>query len=103
MWIVRNFLDPLAALIGSMVILSWAVTLIQDTNTNLLDINPDRALTDALRKQLDKDGSVVTDLHVTETSWCDYFGSYKKSMSIRRVIISRKSKDSTLCHVSQLS
>ena len=59
-----NFLDPLIAIIGAFVILSWAISLIRDTTENLLDTCPDTELTRALRNQIEKDGSVIGDLHV---------------------------------------
>lgn len=64
------FLDPLVAVIGAFVIISWGYTLIVDTSCNLLDMSPDMKLAEALRKVLEKEkdtgGSVtqVTDLHV---------------------------------------
>jgi cation diffusion facilitator family transporter len=59
-----TFLDPAVAIIGVLVILSWAFTLIQDTTANLLDLNPDEEMTNALREHLQKDGSSIIDLHV---------------------------------------
>lgn len=59
-----NFLDPLAAIIGSFVILSWAYQLIRDTSSNLLDMNPDLKMTAKLQEVLERDGSLVTDLHI---------------------------------------
>jgi Co/Zn/Cd efflux system component len=58
------FLDPLVAIIGSFVILSWAYTLIYDTSSNLLDVAPDSKLNKALKRVLENDGTVVYDLHV---------------------------------------
>lgn len=59
-----GFLDPLMGCIGSVVILSWAAQLMSATSANLLDICPDPQLVEDLRKALEKDGTVVTDLHV---------------------------------------
>eukprot|EP01038_Epipyxis_sp_PR26KG_P012643 gene12643-16951_t len=58
------FLDPLVGIIGSFVIISWGYQLVMDTTSNLLDMNPDSQLTDKLKEILEKDGSIVTDLHV---------------------------------------
>ena len=58
------FLDPFVGVIGSFVILSWGFQLIVDTSSTLLDKNPDLQLTEKLRQKIERDGSVVTDLHV---------------------------------------
>jgi cation diffusion facilitator family transporter len=58
------FFDPMMGIIGSGVILSWAWQLILDSGANLLDMNPDKAMCQALRKCLERDGSSVKDLHV---------------------------------------
>lgn len=60
-----HYLDPIVAIIGSFVILSWSRTLMMDCSANLLDTNPDLKMTEALRKHLEKDGtSKVSDLHI---------------------------------------
>ncbi|WP_428488063.1 CDF family Co(II)/Ni(II) efflux transporter DmeF [Rhodopila sp.] len=58
------WMDPLAGLIGSAVIASWAYGLIRDTGGVLLDMNPDRQLTEMLRQEIETDGDRLTDLHV---------------------------------------
>ena len=58
------FLDPLVGVIGSLVILSWGVQLLNDTTSNLLDMVPDNKLNQALRAVLEKDGSIINDFHV---------------------------------------
>jgi Co/Zn/Cd efflux system component len=45
-----RFLDPLVAVIGAFVILSWAATLMYDTSMNLLDVAPDLKLNSALKR-----------------------------------------------------
>jgi cation diffusion facilitator family transporter len=58
------FMDPLMALIGVCVILSWSVSLWRTTGTVLLDMVPDRRLAGAIRKRLEVDGDRVSDLHL---------------------------------------
>ena len=59
------FLDPLVAIIGSLVIISWVYSLFIATVESLLDMSPDLNLNDRLKKRLESDGeSHVTDLHV---------------------------------------
>ena len=58
------FMDPLAGIIGACVIASWSYGLIRDTGAILLDMNPDRAMTDNLRSALESDGDRLGDLHL---------------------------------------
>jgi cation diffusion facilitator family transporter len=58
------WMDPLAGLIGAAVIASWAYGLVRDTGGILLDMNPDRHLTETLRREIESDGDRLTDLHI---------------------------------------
>jgi cation diffusion facilitator family transporter len=58
------WMDPLAGIVGAFVIASWAYGLVRDTGRILLDMNPDRQLTERLRQELEADGDSLTDLHV---------------------------------------
>jgi cation diffusion facilitator family transporter len=58
------WMDPLVGLIGAAVIASWSYSLIRDTAKVLLDMNPDRELTDALRLAIERDGDKLDDLHL---------------------------------------
>lgn len=58
------WMDPLAGLVGALVIGSWAYGLARDTGRILLDMNPDRVLTERLRQEIESDGDKLTDLHV---------------------------------------
>jgi cation diffusion facilitator family transporter len=60
------WMDPLMALVGVCVILSWSVSLLRSTGTVLLDMVPDRDLAGTIRKRLEVDGDRVCDLHL----WC---------------------------------
>ena len=58
------WMDPLMALIGVAVILSWSVGLIRSSATVLLDMVPDRHLAGSIRKRLEVDCDRVSDLHL---------------------------------------
>jgi cation diffusion facilitator family transporter len=58
------FMDPLAGIVGALVIASWAYALIRDTGAILLDMNPDRRLSDAIRRDMETAGDLVSDLHL---------------------------------------
>jgi Co/Zn/Cd efflux system component len=58
------WMDPLAGIVGACVIASWAYGLVRDTGRILLDMNPDRVLTERLRQEIESDGDQLTDLHI---------------------------------------
>jgi cation diffusion facilitator family transporter len=58
------FMDPLAGLIGAVVIASWAVGLIKTTGGILLDMNPDAGMAEKLRQVIETDGDTLADLHL---------------------------------------
>jgi len=58
------WMDPLAGLIGALVIANWSVGLLRDTGSILLDRTPDPHLAGRLRKLIESEGDRVTDLHL---------------------------------------
>ena len=58
------WMDPLAGIVGAVVIASWAYGLVRDTGGILMDMNPDPRLTDQMRREIETDGDRITDLHV---------------------------------------
>ena len=56
--------DPAVGLIGSVVIASWAYTLIRDAGSVLLDVSVDRKLERTIRARLEAGEDRITDLHV---------------------------------------
>jgi cation diffusion facilitator family transporter len=58
------WMDPLAGIIGAIVIANWSFTLIRDTGRILLDMNPDPRMTDMLREAIESDGDRLVDLHL---------------------------------------
>ncbi len=58
------WMDPLAGLIGALVIANWSVGLLRDTGGVLLDRTPDPRMADRVRKVIESEGDQVTDLHL---------------------------------------
>ncbi len=56
--------DPLVGIVGSIVIASWAYTLIRDAGGVLLDVNYDTKLESRVRARLESGDDRVTDLHL---------------------------------------
>lgn len=59
-----TFVDPLVGLVGTVVILSWAVTLVRTSGGVLLDAVPDPELARRIRERIEIDGDRVADLHL---------------------------------------
>jgi cation diffusion facilitator family transporter len=58
------WMDPLAGLIGAVVIANWSVGLLRDTGGILLDRTPDPRMAEKIRLAVESDGDQVTDLHL---------------------------------------
>ncbi len=58
------WMDPVMGIVGALVIANWAYGLIRDTGGVLLDMNPDKAMADELRRAIETDGDSLADLHV---------------------------------------
>lgn len=58
------WMDPVAGLVGAVVIASWSLGLLRDTGAILLDMTPDAALADRMRKVIEADGDRLIDLHL---------------------------------------
>ena len=63
-WFGLMWMDPLAGLVGAVVIGSWAVTLIRDTGAILLDMTPSERLAARIRASIEQDGDRLTDFHI---------------------------------------
>ena len=65
LWLGWWWLDPLVGVLGAVVIGVWAVGLVRESSTVLLDREMDHPLTQAIRATLESDGDAkVADLHV---------------------------------------
>ncbi len=58
------WMDPVAGLVGAVVIASWSYGLIRDTGAILLDMAPDRRLAERIRGEVEGAGDAVSDLHL---------------------------------------
>jgi cation diffusion facilitator family transporter len=58
------FMDPVMGIVGALVIANWAFGLIRDTGGVLLDMIPDTAMADELRRAIESDGDLLSDLHL---------------------------------------
>jgi cation diffusion facilitator family transporter len=58
------WMDPLAGVIGALVIANWSYGLIRDTGRILLDMNPDQSMTVKVRQAIESDGDRLVDLHL---------------------------------------
>jgi cation diffusion facilitator family transporter len=58
------WMDPLAGIVGALVIGSWSYGLVRDTGAILLDMEPDTTVKDGIRRVVEEQGDRVADLHV---------------------------------------
>ena len=58
------WMDPLAGIVGACVIASWSYGLLRDTGAILLDMNPDRRVSEGVRQAVEAGGDTLRDLHV---------------------------------------
>jgi cation diffusion facilitator family transporter len=58
------WMDPLAGVIGALVIANWSYSLLRDTGRILLDMNPDQLMTSKMRQAIEAEGDRLVDLHL---------------------------------------
>ncbi len=58
------WMDPVVGIVGAVVIASWAMGLIRDTGSILLDMTPDKGMEQKLRDVIERDGDELADLHL---------------------------------------
>jgi cation diffusion facilitator family transporter len=58
------WMDPLAGLVGALVIANWSFGLLRDTGAILLDRTPDPRMADRVRIAIESEGDRVIDLHL---------------------------------------
>jgi cation diffusion facilitator family transporter len=58
------WMDPMAGIVGAIVIASWSYGLIRDTGAILLDMTPDGKFEADSRRAVEGDGDRLSDLHV---------------------------------------
>jgi cation diffusion facilitator family transporter len=58
------WMDPLAGVVGALVIANWSWGLMRDTGGILLDMDPDKRMAENVRHVIEDNGDTVLDLHV---------------------------------------
>ncbi len=58
------WMDPLAGIVGALVIANWSYGLIRDTGANLMDISADGTMAGKVRAVVETAGDKLVDLHV---------------------------------------
>src|ERR1700733_7162520 len=58
------WMDPVAGIVGALVIANWSYGLIRDTGRILLDMQPDQNLGLEVRAAIEQDGDRLSDLHL---------------------------------------
>jgi cation diffusion facilitator family transporter len=58
------WMDPLAGIVGALVIANWSYGLLRDTGRILLDMDPDQGMGARVRAAIESDGDALTDLHL---------------------------------------
>jgi cation diffusion facilitator family transporter len=58
------WMDPVAGLVGAIVIASWSYGLVRDTGGVLLDMTPDPDMAENIRMAIERDGDRLCDLHL---------------------------------------
>ena len=58
------WMDPLAGIVGALVIANWAHGLMRDTGGILVDMTPDKHIGRRIKTALESDGDTLLDLHV---------------------------------------
>ena len=58
------WMDPMAGILGALVIANWAFGLVRDTGAILVDITPGDAMANQVRAAIEAAGDALVDLHV---------------------------------------
>ncbi len=58
------WMDPLAGILGALVIANWSYGLVRDTGAILLDMNPSESMANKVRAAVDTAGDQLIDLHI---------------------------------------
>jgi cation diffusion facilitator family transporter len=58
------WMDPLAGVVGALVIANWSYGLMRDTGGILVDMTPDQHIGGRIKSALEADGDTLLDLHV---------------------------------------
>ena len=58
------WIDPLAGIVGALVIAAWSWALVRDTGAVLLDMVPDRRVAEGIVQAIQAEGDRLADLHL---------------------------------------
>ena len=58
------WMDPLASILGALVIANWSYGLVRDTGAILLDMSPSESMANKVRAAVDTAGDQLIDLHI---------------------------------------
>ena len=58
------WMDPVMGIVGAVVIANWSWGLLRAAGAVLLDVSPDPALADEIRRRLEQNGDRIADLHL---------------------------------------
>ena len=58
------WMDPLAGILGALVIANWSYGLVRDTGAILLDMSPSESMANKVRAAVDSAGDQLIDLHI---------------------------------------
>ena len=58
------WMDPLAGILGALVIANWSYGLVRDTGAILLDMSPSESMANKVRAAVDTAGDQLIDLHI---------------------------------------
>jgi Co/Zn/Cd efflux system component len=63
-WSAYQRLDPLAGIVGALVIANWSYALVRDTGAILLDMSPSASIANKVRAAVETAGDQLIDLHI---------------------------------------
>jgi Co/Zn/Cd efflux system component len=58
------WMDPVAGIVGALVIANWSFALVRATGGILLDMHPDTGMADRIREIVEVNGDQLLDLHL---------------------------------------
>jgi len=95
------WMDPLAGIVGALVITNWSYGLLRDTGANLVDLNPSDKLGNKIKAAVKTAGDQLLDLHV----WRLGPGHFGAIISVKTVEPQRTPRfyHAALCQINGLS
>jgi len=85
-------MDPLAGIVGVLVIANWSYGLMRDTGAMLLDVNQDNKMIGKVRSVIEMAGDKLLDLHVWRLG-PGHFGALVSLVSLVSLVTRDKNRD----------